>query len=262
VSDAPASTPRPLGARARLARLLPAAAGAPRAAGAPAAARATVEEWEPEDPAAPDPAAQGVLARLGGAAAFDPGRPGLRVLAAVAAVVVLGAAAFAWWSRPRPEPVVAQLTATAPAAPSPTAPAELVVAVTGMVHEPGLVRLPPGSRVADAIEAAGGVLPETDLDYLNLARTLTDGELVAVGIPPPPGAADAGAGPGGAGGKVNLNTATQAELETLPGVGPALAQRIINYRTDNGGFGAVSDLRQVSGIGEVRYAELRDLVTV
>jgi competence protein ComEA len=251
VHDAPAFTPRPVEARARLERLLPTAAGAP------AAARTTVDEWESEDPAA-----QGVLARFGGAAAFDPGRPGLRVLAAVAAVVVLGAAAFAWWSRPRPEPVVAQLTATTPAAPSPTAPAELVVAVTGMVHEPGLVRLPPGSRVADAIDAAGGVLPEADLDYLNLARKLTDGELVAVGIPPPPGAADAGSGPGGAGGKVNLNTASQAELETLPGVGPALAQRIIDYRTDNGGFGAVSELRQVSGIGEVRYAELRDLVTV
>jgi competence protein ComEA len=183
--------------------------------------------------------------------------------------VVLAAVVFAWWSRPRPEPLVAQLTATAPGhapgqdqAPEPTVPPELVVAVTGMVHEPGLVRLPPGSRVADAIDAAGGVLPEADVGYLNLARKLTDGELVAVGIPPPPDSAVGPAGAGASGGKVNLNLATQAELETLPGVGPALAQRIINYRTDHGPFGSVTELRQVSGIGDVRFAELRELVTV
>lgn len=218
------------------------------------------------------------LARLGGgAAAFDPGRRGVRVLAVVAALVVLGAAAFAWWSRPQPEPVPTQLSATgpplgpaaAPADPAPADPAaaELVVAVSGMVREPGLVRLPPGSRVADAIEAAGGALPDADLDHLNLARRLTDGELVTVGIPPPPVGPPAGgsAGPGaapGTGAKVNVNTATQAELETLPGIGPALAQRIIAYRTEHGGFGSVEELRDVSGIGEVRFAELQDLVTV
>jgi competence protein ComEA len=206
-----------------------------------------------------------MLARLGGAAAFDPGRPGVRVLVTVAVLVVIGAAVLAWWSQPRPEPVVPVLTATAPPSLVATTPAELVVAVTGKVREPGLVRLLPGARVADAIEAAGGVLPDAELDYLNLARRLTDGELIVVGMPPPP--EQAGGAPGaaavpGAGVKVNLNTATQSELETLPGVGPALAQRIIDHRTRNGPFGSVTELRQVAGIGEVRFAELRDLVTV
>jgi competence protein ComEA len=131
-----------------------------------------------------------------------------------------------------------------------------------MVREPGLVKLEPGSRVADAIAAAGGALPNADLDHLNLARKLTDGELIAVGIPPPPAeAAPPGSDPG-TGARVDLNLATQAELETLPGIGPALAQRIIDYRIEHGEFGSVAELREVSGIGEVRFAELQDLVTV
>jgi competence protein ComEA len=198
------------------------------------------------------------VARLG-AAAFDPGRPGVRVLAAVAVVVVAGAAVLAWWSRPRAEPVVPQLAVAAQPVVTPTAAAELVVAVSGQVREPGLVRLAPGARVADAVEAAGGPLPDADLQYLNLARKVADGELVTVGLPPPPGEAAEVPGPGG---KVNLNTATQAELETLPGVGPALSQRIIDHRESHGQFRSVEQLKEVSGIGEVRFAELRDLVTV
>ena len=192
------------------------------------------------------------------AAAFDPGRPGLRVLAAVAAVVAIAAAGVAWWSRPDPEPVVGQLTGADPAPASASAQAELVVAVSGLVHQPGLVRLPPGARVADAIEAAGGVLPEAELDHLNLARRLVDGELITVGVPPPPG--DPAGLPGG--GPLNLNTATAAQLETLPGIGPTLAQRIIDYRTTHGPFTSVAQLREVPGIGDARFAELEPLVTV
>jgi competence protein ComEA len=95
---------------------------------------------------------------------------------------------------------------------------------------------------------------------MNLARKLVDGELVLVGVTPPAGVAPGGAA--GGGGLLNLNTATPAELEALPGVGPVLAQRIVDYRTKRGGFRAVTDLRQVDGIGESRYAELSKLVTV
>jgi competence protein ComEA len=232
------------------------------------------DDAEPAEPSPNDagerPATGGTLTRLAGSA-FDPGRPGLRALAVVAAVVILGAAVLAWWSRPHAEPVTPQLAATATAAPiggtapATTQPAELMVAVSGEVREPGLVRLPPGARVADAIEAAGGLLPGADIDHLNLARKVADGELITVGIPPPPGepVGPSGGGNGtGAGGPINLNTATLTELETLPGIGPALAQRIIDYRTQHGPFTSVGQLRQVSGIGEARFAELEALVTV
>jgi competence protein ComEA len=140
-----------------------------------------------------------------------------------------------------------------------------VVAVAGKVRRPGLVRLPPGARVADAIEAAGGLLPGTDLATVNLARKVADGELIVVGVPAPapPAAGSAGpAGPAAPGDKVNLNTATLAQLDTLPGVGPVLAQRILGYRTNHGGFRSVTDLRQVDGIGDSRFEQLKDLVTV
>lgn len=217
-------------------------------------------------PTADPPGAGGAVTRLA-AAAFDPGRPGLRALAAVALVVAIGAGVLAWWSRPQPEPVVPQLTTTdsaelpVPATSSPLT--RLVVAVSGEVRRPGLVELPPGARVADAIEAAGGLLPDADVAHLNLARKVVDGELITVGIPPPPGAEPGGGPPGSApGGKVNLNTATLAELETLPGIGPTLAQRIIDHRTVHGPFGSIDELREVSGIGEARFAELADRVTV
>lgn len=154
-----------------------------------------------------------------------------------------------------------------------TAGAEIVVDVSGKVRKPGIHRLPAGSRVVDALGAAGGVRPGTNTDGLNRARFLVDGEQVVVGGPAPPGAAGAGAGAGpgtaGAAGAgmgagpsvpVSLNTATVDQLDSLPGVGPVLAQHIVDYRAQHGGFRSVDELREVNGIGERRFADLRNLV--
>lgn len=145
---------------------------------------------------------------------------------------------------------------------------EIVVDVSGKVRVPGIHRLPAGSRVADALRAAGGVRPGTPTDGLNRARFLVDGEQVVVGGPAP--AAVAGTGVGGAteglgggappGAPVSLNTATVDQLDTLPGVGPVLARHILDYRARQGGFRSVDELREVNGIGERRFADLRDLV--
>ncbi|GLY01485.1 MULTISPECIES: ComEA family DNA-binding protein [Actinoplanes] len=220
-------------------------------------------EWSdivPSWSAAETPPAPGPVG--GWVRAFDPGRPGVRALAAVAVLVVAVAGFLAWRSRPRVEPVpdVSVTTTTAPA--SAVSAEAVVVAVSGRVRRPGLVRLAVGARVADALEAAGGAEPGVDVGPLNLARKVVDGELIAVGIvvsvAPPV------AGPGGAvtGGLVNLNTATAADLDGLPGVGPVLAQRILDARDAQGGFRAVADLRKVDGIGDARFEQLKDLVTV
>jgi competence protein ComEA len=209
-------------------------------------------------------------------AAFDPGRRGVKALAALAVVVVLIAAFLAWRARPRVDPVPQSTVAgepfvaggaDAPVTAAPSAAAQVVVAVEGKVARPGVVRLPAGARVADALAAAGGPRTGVDVALLNLARKVVDGELILVGVTPPPGATvaagPAAAAPGGVpGGPVNLNTATLADLDTLPGVGPVLAQRILDARTAQGGFRAVGDLRKVDGIGSSRYEQLKDLVTV
>ena len=150
---------------------------------------------------------------------------------------------------------------------------EIVVDVSGKVREPGVHRLPAGSRVTDALQAAGGVRQGTNTDGLNRARFLVDGEQIVVGGPATaaaPGAGGAnstaiGGSAGSAAGAapmapVSLNTATADQLNTLPGVGPVLAQHIIDYRTQHGGFRSVDELRQVNGIGDRRFADLRDLV--
>jgi competence protein ComEA len=221
-------------------------------------------------PDAAFPAAGGLRGVFG---ALDPGRRGVRALAAVAVVAVAVAGFLAWRSRPQVEPVAARTEpAAAPAAPGNTptgTPGVLVVAVTGRVQHPGLIRLPAGARVADAIEAAGGALPGTDLSFVNLARKLVDGELVAVGVTPPPGVAVGPAGGDGAGapdgtaaGPLNINTATAAQFETLPGIGPVLAQHIVDYRTRHGPFRSVDELRQVDGLGTARFSQIKPLVTV
>ena len=192
---------------------------------------------------------------------FELGATAVRALAAVAVLVALGAGLLAWRSRPEVAPVApaTDVSSSAGCVAGPggdTSGPAIVVAVMGRVQHPGLVELPAGSRVADAIAAAGGALPETDLTTLNLARKLVDGELVSVGVPAPPGPGAAG------GGLVNLNTATAAELEALPGVGPVLAQRIIDHREEHGAFRTVDELRDVPGIGDATFAELESRVTV
>jgi competence protein ComEA len=137
-----------------------------------------------------------------------------------------------------------------------------VVDVSGKVRRPGVLELPAGSRVADALEAAGGVKPGTDLTGLNRARVLSDGEQVVVGAPAPPttGGSAAGSAAGPAVGPISLNSATAEQLETLPGVGPVLAQHIIDHRMQNGGFRSIDELRDVNGIGDRRFDDLRNLV--
>lgn len=207
----------------------------------------------------------------------------LRTLAALA-VALLVAAAFAAYhfltGRPQtvaaPPPEPPRPAASEPAsalAPSPGAgptagPGSVVVDVSGKVRDPGVHRLRPGSRVADALKAAGGTRPGADLSGLNRARVLTDGEQIVVGTPPAPTptgrgpaatAESGGAGPAPAG-PVSLNSATVDQLDTLPGVGPVLARHILDYRTQHGGFRSVDELREVNGIGDRRFADLRPLV--
>lgn len=148
--------------------------------------------------------------------------------------------------------------------------AAVVVHVVGAVHHHGVVRLPPGSRVGDAVDAAGGATRSADLDGLNLARVLVDGEQIVVpreGEAPVPSVAPTGtgeagaAGPGVPGGLVDLSSADAAALDTLPGIGPVIAQRIVEYRAEHP-FTSVDQLEDVPGIGPALMAKLADLVRV
>jgi competence protein ComEA len=144
----------------------------------------------------------------------------------------------------------------------------VVVHVAGKVRHPGVVTLPAGARVTDAIKAAGGLRPGASIGALNLARHVVDGEQILVGVPgsaAAPGTATApgGSAPGTApGARLNLNTATVEQFDQLPGVGPVLAQRIIDYRAQHGAFRSVDQLQEVPGIGVRKFAEIRDLVAV
>jgi competence protein ComEA len=140
-----------------------------------------------------------------------------------------------------------------------------VISVVGRVARPGLVTLPDGARVADALEATGGPARGAHLGGLNLARRLSDGEQIYVGVATPPNAEPAGSGGSGGSGRpgtepVDLNSASVAALDTLPGVGPVTAQRILDWRTQHGRFDSVDQLRDVDGIGPTRFARLKDLV--
>jgi competence protein ComEA len=201
-------------------------------------------------------------------------------LGVLAVVLASGLAITAWWvlsARPEQQrvPQASFETAASPGTPrraasSPSGPATgrgmVIVDVAGKVRDPGIVTLPAGSRVIDALKAAGGARPRVDLIALNLARVLVDGEQIVVGVEPvavPPTTGTLATPPTSTtGGLVDLNTADQATLETLPGVGPVTAQAILDWRAENGAFTTVDELLEVDGIGDVTLAELRDLVTV
>jgi competence protein ComEA len=149
--------------------------------------------------------------------------------------------------------------------PAPPTPTPVRVHVTGAVVSPGVYSLPLGSIVQDALAAAGGATALADVNHLNLAHRLLDGEQIIVPVLAPTGVAGAqptAAAPGAPTGVVNINTASVAELETLPRVGPSLAQRIVDYRTEHGPFAAVEDVMQVSGIGPSIFAAIKELITV
>ena len=145
--------------------------------------------------------------------------------------------------------------------------------VFGAVREPGLYLLPADARVVDVVSAAGGLSRDAASEGVNLARALADGEQLVVptaeelangevSAPAADGGQGGASGSAGTGAVVDLNTADQAALETLPGIGPALAQRVIDWREENGAFSSVDDLLAVSGIGEKVLANLRDQVRV
>ena len=233
----------------------------------------------PDDEATPEapvlPPGIGRHRAPGATPRWDPGRGGARSLWLAGLVAALGLVGWTWLDRPQVEPAPVeprgQILDGGSAAPTPVGEAAgtaaaLVVSVVGPVVRPGLVTLPTGARVADAVEAAGGLLPDADPASVNLAAPLSDGEQITVGLPgvaaPPVGAGAAAGAAGGAPGRLHLNTATAAELDGLPGIGPVLAQRIVDHRSRHGPFTAVDQLDDVPGIGPATAAELAELVAV
>jgi competence protein ComEA len=225
------------------------------------------------DPAPEDdglPAGLGRHRAPGRTARWDPGRLGARSLWIAGLVAALLLVVWTWLDRPQVEPAPVIPSGSSAATSPPAEPsvgevadtsATVIVSVVGPVARPGLVTLPSGARVAAAVEAAGGLLPEADPASVNLAAVVTDGQQIVVGAPGVAGAASAADADTAPGGPVNLNTASAAELDALPGVGPVLAQRIVDHRKQ-GPFRSVDELDDVPGIGPARAAELSELVTV
>lgn len=191
-----------------------------------------------------------------------PARRVVIALVALAGVGLVGGYGVAMRAKPKAAKIA--LSSQAPAAKTGRV---VYVHVGGAVHRPGLYELADGSRVFDAVRAAGGATDDADLDSLNLASKVKDGDKVLVpvriepGADPPPGASG-GTSTSSAGGLLNLNTATAEQLDALPGIGPSTAQKIIAYRTEHGGFSTIDELMEVSGIGPAKFEELKGLVTV
>jgi competence protein ComEA len=140
---------------------------------------------------------------------------------------------------------------------------KLTVYITGAVNHPGVVSLAAGSRVADAVNACGGILPTADASALNMAQILKDG--IQIRVPEKPANAGDMAQPGNPssqGGLVNINLADEKTLDTLPGIGPAMAKRIVEYRQINGQFQSMEDLKKVRGIGDAKYDKLKGRITL
>lgn len=239
---------------------------------------AALSRWLP-DATASEP--RGWMAAVRG----DPGRAGAIALGVVGLVAVL--VTVVTLLRDETPPVASaklppvEMVSTAQSSPSTPAPdGPVIVSVVGLVHKPGLVTLSAGARIADALSAAGGALDGADLIGLNMARRVADGEQIIVGIAAPPGepttmgssvaSEQAPAGPSdpvddsgpAPTESVDLNTATEEELDALPGVGPVTAAAIIAWRTANGAFANVDQLADVDGIGPARLEKLRAQVHV
>ena len=235
------------------------------------AAPRTGEEGAPRVPSGYTellPRRDGIVARL--AQKWPPEAALSRRAVAALLTVALAAVGTAVFLRERPAeavdpaPVAHTLPAQAEPGAGPASPAspeaDVVVHVGGKVEDPGVYTLPSGSRVADAVEAAGGALPDADTDLLNLARSLVDGEQILVGLPRPEAAAPPSGATGGP--LVNINLADAAELDALPRVGEVTAGNIVSYREANGPFASVDDLINVDRIGARTLEEIRPHVTV
>jgi competence protein ComEA len=225
----------------------------------------SLSRWLPDTPTSPGAAGWVAAVRA------DPGRAGVIGLAVVGVIAVLVTAFTLMRDKPPPVssaklPPVEMVSSASPT-PGPAPPnadGPVVVSVVGLVHKPGLVTLAPGARIADALTAAGGALDGADLIGLNMARRITDGEQIIVGIgaaPGQPAATNAG-NDSAATGLVDLNSASLQELDALPGVGPVTAAAIVAWRDANGRFTSVDQLGDVDGIGPARLEKLRDRVRV
>lgn len=151
----------------------------------------------------------------------------------------------------------------------PPTPAPYKVHVAGAVLLPGVYEMPPDSRVEDALRAAGGIALEADMSLINLAALIEDGQRIWIPTMPPPGSPDVNQNngeekitPGSVAQRININTASQAQLETLPHIGPGLAREIIRYREEHGSFKSIADIQDVPGIGANIFARIKDLITV